>query len=129
MTPAFLTPLRLEKPDPSVRLWILTGDLVYRSAILGTIKVPKGHETDLASIPRFPLVYWLTGGRGDAAAVIHDCLYAHQEHGNVAVSRKTADAVFYEALGASGEPLWVRRLMYAGVRAFGWNVWRKRSNA
>lgn len=133
MTPRFVTPLRLEKVGH--RLWVLLDDLVFKSAILGTITVPQGHATDLASVPRLPFAYWLTGGRGDAAAVIHDCLYEHQEHGNVAVSRSTADAVFYEALGAADphghvpEPGWARTIMWLGVRTFGWNRWRTRTAA
>jgi hypothetical protein len=126
VTPLFLTPLRLEQIRPG--RWILLDDLVYRSAILGTIRVPKGFVTDLASVPRLPFAYWLAGGRGNAPAVVHDFLYRVQRHGNLKVSRSTADAVFYEALGAAqhAEPGWAATLMWLGVRSFGWIPWQRR---
>lgn len=126
MSPTFLTPLRFEQTGP--RRWVVLEDLVYRSAILGTIKVPKGFVTDFASVPRLPFAYWLTGGRGNAAAVIHDYLYRCQRSGGVKVSRSTADAVYYEALGAGthAEPGWAATLMWAGVRTFGWLAWKTR---
>lgn len=128
MIPRFVTPLRVEKIGP--REWTLTDDLIYRSAILGLVIVKRGYVTDFSSVPRIPFAYWLTGGRGDAAAVIHDYLYDRKEHGHASVSRSTADAVFYEALGAAGphgpatEPSWARTAMWLGVRAFGWWAWR-----
>lgn len=98
----------------------------YQSQRLGTIVyVPPGFITDFASVPRLPLIYWMTGNTAQEAAVVHDYLY--QKHGYllgdkwVDVSRRQADLVFYEAMGAMSEPepLWRREMMYLGVRLGG----------
>ena len=80
--------------------------------------VPAGFQTDLASVPRLPVVYWLTGGTSNAAAVVHDYLYSTH-----LVDRKTADAVLREASAVTGVPAWRRSLMWAGVRVFGGSHW------
>ena len=41
-----------------------------------TIRVPSGFETDLASVPRLPIVYDLWGNRAHREAVLHDYLYS-----------------------------------------------------
>jgi hypothetical protein len=97
--------------------WLLLEPLVYQSGI-GTITVEQGFITDLSSVPRWPLAYWLFGGRAKKAAVIHDHLYARQP-----CSRWLADAVFPEAAQASGIG-WARRwAMWAGVRLGGGWAW------
>ena len=80
---------------------------------------PAGFVTDLASVPRWPFVYLLTGDTARAAAVVHDYLY--QTH---LVARDLADQVFYQAAGAPGpgidpEPDWRRVLLWVGVRVGG----------
>lgn len=95
--------------------WILCKPLVYESDVAKqTFTVPEGFETDLASVPRLPVVYLLTGDTARAAAVVHDYLYSSRK-----VSRKVADAVLREASEVSGVPAWRRWLMWAGVRAGG----------
>lgn len=95
--------------------WILCKPLVYESDVAKqTITVPSGFETDLASVPRLPVVYLLTGDTARAAAVVHDYLYSSR-----LVSRKVADAVLLEASEVSGVPAWRRWLMWAGVRVGG----------
>jgi len=98
--------------------------LVYDSAILNrTITVPRGFNTDLASIPR---VFWITlpkSGKYDRAAVVHDFLYAHN-----GVTRKQADDVLKEAMEVLGVGQWTRWKIYAGVRLGGmvpWNRYRR----
>jgi len=39
------------------------------------ILVPKGFETDLASVPRLPIVYLIWGDRAHREAVLHDYCY------------------------------------------------------
>lgn len=98
----------------------LTVPLVFASSVLGReICVPVGFVTDLASVPRLPFVYVLTGGTAKKAAVVHDYLYREQ-----CCTRREADAVFSEAMKASGQPWWRRTLMWAGVRLFGWVPYR-----
>lgn len=119
----FLTRLRLERIEDMSRdgrgTWQLLGPLVYESNLAGQVfVVPEGTVTDLASVPRIPVAYLLTGGLAHAAAVVHDWLYTSHT-----VSRAMADAVFREAarvLGVTGPQAW---LMWAGVRIGGGGAW------
>ena len=79
-----------------------------------TIKVPKGFETDFASIPR---IFWPIlppFGRYTKAAIIHDYLY-----GLEGCSRWLADAIFREAMCQLGVPWYKRIPIYYAVRFFG----------
>lgn len=99
--------------------WILEEALLYRSDLLNRmIVVPHGFQTDLSSVPRLPVVYWLTGNTSISAAVVHDWLYSSHE-----VDRKTADAILREASAATGVPAWRRFLMFGAVRLFGGAYW------
>lgn len=96
-------------------VWILDQDLVYKSDFrLAPIVVPKGFETDFASVPRLPLAFWLTGDTAHQAAVVHDFLYVKGTG-----TKEEADSIFLEAMKVIGVPLWRRQLMYAAVRLFG----------
>lgn len=98
--------------------WVLRRDFYFESRRIGRIVVPVGFDTDFASVPRVPIVFWLTGDTSKKAAVIHDWLYRSQS-----VSRFMADLVLFEA--SSNEPFWRRSVMWLGVRAFGWLAWRE----
>jgi hypothetical protein len=120
----FRTPLRLERIEDTSSdgrgTWLLLCPLVYESDLAGiTICAPEGFVTDLASVPRLPFAYMLTGGIGHAAAVIHDCLYTTH-----VTDRKTADDIFHEALIVLGVPKFRADLMWAGVRMGGGGSWR-----
>jgi hypothetical protein len=124
MTPAaqFLTPLRVEQVNEND--WRLTSSLRYWSAILDRmIVVPEGFVTDFASVPRLPFVYWFTGGKFQAAAVIHDWLYRRRSE---KVSRAEADAVLAEAMKALGYWLPRQWFVWAGVRIGGYWSFEKR---
>ena len=112
----FINRLKLEDAsDEDDCKWILVDALLYQSDLAKrTIVVPAGFETDLASVPRLPVVYWLTGNTSTTAAVVHDWLYQSGE-----VSRGMADAILREASAATGVPFWRRWLMWAGVRIGG----------
>jgi hypothetical protein len=113
----FLDALILEEID--ARHWRLARELRYDSAVMrARLIIPAGLVTDLSSVPRIPLAYWLAGDTGRKAGVVHDFLYRHRLE-----SRATADAVFREALRADGVPRWRVALMYAGVRLGGWVAW------
>lgn len=79
--------------------------------------IPKGFETDYASVPRlfwrtFPPHLW------PYASCLHDWLYASEQF-----ERAECDLIFHEALiecGASKTRAW---LMYQAVRRFGWITW------
>lgn len=87
-----------------------------------TITVPRGFETDFASVPR---LFWRllpSSGEYNEAAVVHDFLYRCMTY---TYTRKEADKVFLELMKRSGVSVIKRRLMYAGVRMGGWTAWRK----
>jgi hypothetical protein len=113
---AFLTELCLVEADgQDDGKWIVGRDLVYQSDVAkAKITVPAGFKTDLASVPRLPVVYWLAGGTSSKAAVIHDYLYTTGQ-----VRRDMADAVLREASACIGVPAWRRWIMWAGVRLGG----------
>jgi hypothetical protein len=117
----FVTRLVMQTADnKDDGLWQVVQPFVYQSDVAGqTFTVPADFQTDLASVPRLPVVYWLTGGRASEAAVIHDWIYTHKM-----VPRRVADAVLREASAVSGVPRWARDLMFYGVRAFGWLHWK-----
>lgn len=116
----FLTRCVLEvADDQDDGKWILRETLTYLSEVARrTIDVPAGFRTDLASVPRLPLVYLLCGDCAREAAVVHDYLYTTHQ-----VDRATADAVLREASAVTGVPWWRRTLMYWGVRAGGARHW------
>jgi hypothetical protein len=101
--------------------WKLLSSLIYCSDVAKqTIVVPPGFTTDLASVPRLPIVFLLTGATSDEAAVVHDYLYScHQ------VPRNVADAVLREASRVTGVPGWRRWMMWAAVRVFGGSHWKR----
>lgn len=112
----FLTRLALEVADDTDDgKWIVTKALIYQSDVAKiTVVVPVGFQTDLASVPRLPVVYLLAGGTSNEAAVVHDWLYSSRM-----VDRATADAVLREASQVSGVPAWRRWMIWAGVRIGG----------
>lgn len=122
----FLTRCVLEvADDQDDGKWILRETLTYLSEVARrTIDVPAGFQTDLASVPRAPLVYLLCGDCAREAAVVHDYLYTTH-----LVDRATADAVLREASAVTGVPAWRRCLMYWGVRLGGARHWSPATEA
>ncbi|WNC88808.1 DUF1353 domain-containing protein [Paraburkholderia sp. FT54] len=101
--------------------WRLNEPVIYQSDVAGqTFTVPAGFVSDLASVPRWPVIYLLAGGTANEASVVHDWLYSTH-----AVPRAVADAVLREASAVTGVPAWRRWLMWMGVRIGGggnhWN--------
>ena len=125
---------RLEvTPLADGRKWKIIRTFRYDVGHLGSgviITIPAGFITDFASSPRifWPIVSpW---GKWGKAAIVHDYLY--QNHGEILIfkwytSRKHADDIFLEAMTVLGVAPWRRRLMYRGVRLFGWLAWKKSS--
>ena len=131
MIPHFASPLELvleaEDGGNGRPVWRLDAPLKYASIIhwgnrpIGVITVPAGFDTDLASVPRLPAAWLIAGGTANAAAVVHDWLYRRGKF-----DRATCDAVFAEAMAASGISLWRRALMWAAVRLGGWTGYQER---
>jgi hypothetical protein len=99
-------------------VWRLDAPLLYQSELVGLISVPEGFETDFASIPRFFHRLLPKNGDYDAAAVVHDWLYATGDF-----SKDTADRVFLEAMKCLGVSAWKRTSMYQAVNLFGFAAW------
>lgn len=117
MQVSFLTTLKLEVFGEKHyklldKLWVRV--YIESDSNVRYFEVPKGFETDLASVPRIPFAYWLAGGVGHEAAVIHDYLYRVAD-----VKRKYADDVFLAGLKELKVNWFTRRLMYTAVRLFG----------
>lgn len=94
--------------------WVLMADLLYESDIAGSIIVPKGFKTDLASVPRIPFAYEVDGNHANLAGIVHDYLYSV-----ASLDRKTCDDVFYEACLVSGVSKWRAWSMWLAIRMFG----------
>lgn len=117
MKSEFRTALRTEYVDDCNDR--LTAPLVFYSESLDReFTMPEGFVTDYASVPRLPFAYWLAGGLARKAAVVHDWLYRHG-----GCTRAEADAVFLEAMAATGQPWFRRSAMWAAVRTFGWTAY------
>lgn len=78
--------------------------------------VPADFISDLASVPRWiPIGYALFGGRGNAAAVVHDWLYRNGMRMRQIKDKQEADDVFLEAMLDSGVPSKRAHMMYQAV--------------
>lgn len=124
----FMNTLRASKVQEAASTgrarWHLSAPLVYRSALLRqTLMVPEGFETDFASVPRLPGLYWLFGDTAHASAVVHDYLCRHRYPMGL-ITWSTAADVFNEAMRAEGVAGWRRVLMTAAVKWLGQPVAR-----
>jgi len=122
MMAKFLTTLKVE--DISDSVWRLLEPLIYESDIVGKITVPAGFYTDLASVPRIPIVFMFFGERSHHEAVIHDYLYRIDSMPQVTFGE--ANDVFLEAMEARGKSLFIRKPMYWGVCLGGMSSYHKK---
>lgn len=119
----FLTTLCVQNSDRDEGIWILNKPLIYQSVLLQrTIYVPIGFQTDLASVPRIPLVWEAFGNRCHYEAVIHDFMYRI----DAGFTFMEANRVFYEAMTVRGKPLHIRTPMFLGVCIGGYPSYHKR---
>lgn len=118
----FLTNLNTTTIDDD--LFRLEKPLVYESDLVGRIEVPEGFYTDLASVPRVPLIYTLWGNRAHHEAVLHDYLY--RVDAVPAATYDQANEVFLEAMKERGKGWWIARPMYWGVCLGGRGSYHKR---
>lgn len=97
--------------------WVHRGEFVARiETVEGddslTVTIPVGTVTDLASIPKLPVVFLVFEGKARRAAALHDYLY------ELRMPRDWADMVFYAALQHEVSDL-DQYLMWAAVRVGG----------
>jgi hypothetical protein len=110
--------------DVTDDVWELHEPLIYESDILGRIEVPAGFQTDLASVPRVPIVYEQWGNRSHYESVIHDFLY--REDSIPQATFEQANDVFFEAMEARGKSWNIRYPMWWGVCLGGASSYHKR---
>ena len=130
----FISAIQVERAPGSKGAWTLTGDLIYTGS-RDQFVVPRGFETDFASIPRIFQSLIPKHGRFDAAAIIHDFLYRQKPyvkpdvnepyHRKIPITRKDADGIFLRIMREL-KVGWVRRhLIYLAVRVGGRSAWSK----
>lgn len=94
------------------------------------IVVPRGFETDLASVPR---IFWsilAPTGKHARAAIIHDFLYStggawrkNLPADRPRLTRRECDAIFHRIMQNAGVRITRRWLMWLAVRICGWLPW------
>lgn len=102
---------------------ILLRSLDYKTHQGIYISVPKGFETDFASIPRIFRIFFSKTGKYRDAAVLHDYLYKYQGFGFW--SRAGADKVFLQAMQDLGVGWTTRHAIHKAVRIGGWKYWNQ----
>lgn len=117
----FTTPLILQA-DSRPDLWSVAAALVWTDPLLGTVTVPAGFETDLASIPRLlrNLPDLDTNGLSRRPAVLHDYLYCMG-----CTTRDAADRTLQRALLAEGATRFTAWVYYTGVHWGGGAPWTR----
>ena len=115
----FITELDFRMKEGSDTIYILNNPLIYYSSYLKSlgidpfVKAPGEFHTDLASVPRVPIVFALWGNRCHRESVEHDLLFRKDSKPNVGFW--IANRVFLEAMECRGKPAKIRYLMYWGV--------------
>ena len=108
---------RIERYQKGKNIWAkLLDDLEYTSEAGVTYKVPKGFETDFASVPKIIWFLFPPFGKYTQAAVLHDWFYS----GNGVESREEADDLFYEAGLSSAMQKISMWIMWFFVRLYAW---------
>jgi len=126
------------------RKGIILEDLWIRTKIFGRVFafiVPKGFETDFATIPR---LFWSIFAPTDddiyVGAIGHDLVYENKgeiivyllvdgklliqnEPIKIIFTRLQADLLLYEKMKSFGSPLYRRVIVFTVVRCFGWFFW------
>ena len=126
MLSEFQSELSFKISEEKENVYVLTSPLIYYSKRLRrTVEIATGFETDLASVPRIPLVYSLWGGKAHREGVLHDYLYRDDLLFECTFSQ--ANKVFLEAMKSREKPARVAYPMYWGVCVGGYPSYHKRS--
>lgn len=98
-------------------------DVQYTLTNGKVITIPKGMETDFATIPR---LFWVLFPphlkKYRQAAVVHDYLYLDK---NIVTSRAFADTEFRRILIKNNTPIITAWTFWAVIRLFGNKRWKK----
>ena len=89
--------------------------------------IPRGFESDGASVPRFfwRLVFPKTDSNAATAGICHDWIYREQP---ADWTRKEADKLFQSFLVMFGISVWRSVLAYIALRLFGWRAWNENAS-
>jgi len=121
-------------PMPDGSNWLVCKAFTYRIGKKYSrrfIRVPKGFETDFASIPKPLLIFLPDWAKINKAPVLHDWLYQEKKIMGKPIIQKQADDIFLEAMLVGWHhhkflhPL-IAHLEYRVVRLFGWMAWRRK---
>lgn len=107
---------------------VLDAPLHYQYGDIEII-VPKGFDTDFASVPGDIILPGLVPkvGRLAAAAVVHDWLYrVCGDQSGYHFDRKECDKIFRLAMDDLNVYWWRRWIAWAGVRVGGLRIWNRR---
>jgi hypothetical protein len=122
----FITELVLDLCEDCDGIWVLEKPLGYYSELLECeVWVPSGFYTDLASVPRIPIVYEAWGNKAHREAIIHDYLYRKDSTPNV--SFMAANRVMLEAMKVREKPFYIRYPIFWGVCAGGYPSYHKKN--
>lgn len=100
--------------------WTIEAPLVYNSALVGPLIVPKGFVYDKNSVPwYFRWLFPVSGRRSDYAATLHDWMYATE-----LFPIEVCDAIYLETMLISKVNPLRAKMKYYAVRQFGISVWR-----
>ena len=126
---SFTIPL-VVSPLPDGRNWVLRKSFSYHVGSKFSrfyIKVPKGFETDFASIPKF-LFFLPLWAKYNKAPVLHDWLYHSKQVMGESISRKYADDIFLEAMLIEWRNrksrYFIAQIEYWAVRLCAWVAWK-----
>lgn len=108
----------------------LTAPLYYVDGKGRLHTIQEGFESDKASIPRVPLLYWLLGEKFNREGVLHDAAYCKDYP--IPLTRSEADELLSEASKSEshvhkGKPCYASGAVWLGVRIGGWPHYHKRS--
>lgn len=118
---SFTEPLTVTKISP--RMWIVERPFRYYIGSENSaefVDIPRGFETDFASVPRGLWNVFPPDGEYTQAAVVHDFLYTYK-----VLPRKRCDEIFLEAMTVLNVPRWKRQMMFWAVRIFGGGSYKK----
>ncbi len=118
---SFQSPLIVRYEDGYT--WTVMEEFVYVSPRIA-LRIPRGFETDFASIPRV-IWRWMypTDRRIGKPAVVHDFLYRTPA---MVFTRQQADHELREAMNCVGANRFDRNAVYWAVRAGGASAWKHR---
>jgi hypothetical protein len=134
MKSGFVTDLDVKLKNDDDSVWIVKSPLIYFSELLGCIiSIPQRFETessvefhtDLASVPRVPIIYDMWGNRAHREAVLHDYLFRFDSI--PVVYWRVANAVFKEAMISTGKPFRIYFWMHMGVVLGSYPSYHKKS--